>query len=264
MQVIRVSYLNHTFYARLEGKTVICLDRNKGLDQHIPLTEVAILPIAVPSKIVCLAKNYPKHAAELGGEVPSEPLLFLKPPTTVIGPGNPILIPPGVGRVDFEGELAVVIGRACRNLSPKEVPSHIFGYTCANDITARDLQKKDGLFARAKGFDTFAPVGPWIETELTDPMALRLRTMVNGTVQQDASTSEMFFSPFEAISFISRVMTLLPGDIVLTGTPDGIGPIVPGDEVTVEIEGLGHLSNKVLATPDQADTEDSALNIPLQ
>lgn len=255
MQVIRVGYLNQSFYARLNGDTVLCLDRSKGLDDPIPLNQVTILPIAVPSKIVCLAKNYQKHAAELGSETPDEPLLFLKPPTSVIGTGNAIVAPTWAGRVDYEGELAVVIGRAARNISAEDASAHVFGYTCANDVTARDLQKKDGLFARAKGFDTFCPIGPWIETEVPEPSALGIRTLVNNEVRQDGNTAQMTVPPFELISYISKVMTLLPGDVILTGTPDGIGPIVPGDEVAVEIDGLGRLTNPVIA---DADGEDDA------
>ena len=256
MRIIRVGYKNMSFYAQLLDDGVLCLDKSKGLTDPLPLSEVRILHLAVPSKIVCLGLNYRSHIQEMEREIPDEPLLFLKPPTAVIGHGQTIRMPAMSARVDFEGELAVIVGRACADVPPEDVPSHIFGYTCANDVTARDLQKKDGLFARAKGFDTFAPIGPWIETEVPDPDNLKLRTLVNGEVRQSGATSEMVFSIPEAVSFISRVMTLMPGDVVLTGTPAGIGQLHPGDEVSVEVEGVGYLANPVEDSPQK--TEDAA------
>jgi 2-keto-4-pentenoate hydratase/2-oxohepta-3-ene-1,7-dioic acid hydratase in catechol pathway len=247
MQIIRAAYRNTSFYASIARGQVVCLDRTKGLTEPIPLTEISLLPLTVPTKIVCLAANYRDHARELDIEPPDEPIIFLKPPSSVTGFRQPIVIPEGVGRVDFEGELCLVIGRPCRNLKPEEVPQHLFGYTCGNDVTARDLQRKDGLFARAKGFDTFAPLGPWIETEVAAPSRLTLKTLVNGEVRQEASTADMIFAPFAIVAFVTRVMTLMPGDIIFTGTPAGVGPLAPGDEVTVEIEGVGKLVNPVIS-----------------
>lgn len=254
MRVIRVKYLEKTFYAQLlDASSVLCLNRALGLDRPIPLSDVVILPVVWPTKIVCVGTNYRDHAQEMGKDVPQEPLLFLKPPSAIIGNGQSIILPRASSRVDHEAELALVIGQTCRNASPEEVPACVFGYACANDVTARDLQKKDVQFTRAKGFDTFAPLGPWIETEVPDPAALSVRTLVNGEVRQDGHTSAMIHKPFELVSFISRVMTLLPGDVVLTGTPAGVGPLRPGDEVRVEIETVGLLINPVEAEAAGAD-----------
>ncbi|MBU1002043.1 MAG: fumarylacetoacetate hydrolase family protein [Proteobacteria bacterium] len=258
MRIIRVAYNNFSFYAQLLDGEALCLDRSKGLTKPLPLSEVRILPLAVPSKIVCLGLNYRSHAKEMGRELPTEPLIFLKPPTAVISHGQPIVIPPMSEQVDYEGELAVIIGRQCKNVPAGELAPCIFGFACANDVTARDLQRKDGLFTRAKGFDTFAPIGPWIETDVPNPDNLQIRTLVNGQVRQDGNTSDMVFSVTQAISFISRIMTLMPGDVVLTGTPAGIGELKAGDEVTVEIETVGLLTNSVqsAAQPSEALGED--------
>ncbi len=254
MRIIRVAYKNTSFYARLEDRQAICLDRTKGLTEPLPLDQVTLLPLAVPTKVICLGMNYKAHAAELGRPMPDEPLLFLKAPSSVCRSGDAVIIPTGAGRVDFEGELALVMGRQGRHIPVAQVPEYIFGYTCANDVTARDLQNKDGLFARAKGFDTFCPVGPWIETEPPDIDNLGITTLVNGETRQQGSTSDMAFKPMQIVSFISRIMTLMPGDIILTGTPPGIGPLSPGDEVAVDIEGIGRLINPVLEEqlPEQA------------
>src|SRR5574340_1224357 len=181
----------------------------------------------------------------MGHDLPEEPVIFLKPPTAVIGHGGEIRIPSGLGSVDHEAELAVVMGRRTHNVSPTEAPAHILGYTCANDVTSRVLQKRDGQWARAKGFDTFCPLGPWVETDV-DPLGVKVESYVNGELRQSAPSSDMIFNPFELVSFISGVMTLLPGDVVLTGTPPGIGPVVPGDVVEVRIEGIGSLLNRVV------------------
>lgn len=210
------------------------------------LAEVQLLAPVTPTKIACVGRNYAEHAAELGNEVPSEPLIFLKPPTTVIGPGDAVVYPGISERVDHEGELGVVIGRRCRNVSEADAHRCIFGYTVANDVTARDLQKKDGQWTRAKGFDTFAPVGPWIDTTF-DPTNRTLRCLVNGAVRQQSTTALMVYSIPRIIAHVSRFMTLEPGDLILTGTPSGIGPVQPGDVMTVEIEGLGSISNPVVA-----------------
>jgi 2-keto-4-pentenoate hydratase/2-oxohepta-3-ene-1,7-dioic acid hydratase in catechol pathway len=201
----------------------------------------------VPSKIVAIGRNYKDHAAELGNPLPVEPMIFLKPPSAIIGPDEPILLPKGVGRVDHEAELGVVIGTRARNVSEQDAWRYVFGLTCVNDVTARELQKKDVQFTRAKGFDTFAPVGPAIVTGLDyrSPGGLQVEGWVNGERRQSGSTSELIFSIDRLIAFISAVMTLLPGDIISTGTPAGVGPLTAGDRVTVKIAGVGELTNPV-------------------
>lgn len=215
--------------------------------ERVPLGKVGALlaPVIPRSKVVAVGKNYRDHAAEMGGEAPSEPLLFLKPNTAVIGLGDAIVVPPQSSQVDFEGELAVVIGKIAKNVAAEDAHEYIFGYTVANDVTARDLQKTDGQWARAKGFDTFCPLGPVIETELK-PDAI-IRTRVNGELKQDGRISDMVHDIPSIIAYASSVFTLLPGDVVLTGTPAGVGPIVAGDTVEVEIEGVGSLVNPVRA-----------------
>ena len=203
-----------------------------------------ILPPAVPSKIVCVGRNYAEHAKELGNEAPSEPILFLKPPSALLAPGGTIVRPAASQRVDFEGELAIVIGREAKNVSAARWRDFVRGFACANDVTARDLQKKDVQFTRGKGFDTFCPIGPCIADDL-DVTDVRLVTRVNGDVRQDGRTSQMIFPPPFLLEFISSIMTLVPGDVILTGTPAGVGPLAPGDTVEVEIEGIGVLRNFV-------------------
>lgn len=209
-------------------------------------TGVTLLAPVAPSKIVAIGLNYRDHAAEMGKKIPEEPMLFLKPSTAVLRPDGDIVHPSASRRVDHEAELAVVIGKEAHRVKAADARSHILGYTCFNDVTARDLQAKDVQYTRAKGFDTFAPVGPWIETDL-DPASLAVRCRVNGVLKQDGNTREMGVGPFELVEFVSRVMTLHPGDIIATGTPPGVGPLVPGDRVEVEIEGIGVLSNRVVA-----------------
>jgi 2-keto-4-pentenoate hydratase/2-oxohepta-3-ene-1,7-dioic acid hydratase in catechol pathway len=211
-----------------------------------PLADVRVLAPVLPSKVVAIGRNYAEHVREMGGsEPPAEPVIFLKPSTAVVGPADVIMRPVHLTeRVEHEGELAVVIGRLCREVPPERVPEVIFGYTCANDVTARDLQRKDGQWARAKGFDTFCPLGPWIETEL-DPSDLELTTTVNGEVRQHSRTSLLLHDVPALVSYVSAVMTLLPGDVLLTGTPAGVGPLADGDEVSVTIEGIGILANRV-------------------
>ncbi|GAB4114536.1 MAG: fumarylacetoacetate hydrolase family protein [Sandaracinaceae bacterium] len=206
-------------------------------DRVVPLG--SLLAPVEPSKIVCVGRNYAAHAKELGHEVPTEPLLFLKPPSALLAPGEAIVIPPQSQRVEHEGELCVVIARTLRRANEAEARDAVFGVTAANDVTARDLQKKDVQFTRGKGFDTFCPVGPWIETEPGDLSARTVTTRVNGAVRQHGHTSVMIFPVPTLLSFISHVMTLEPGDIVLTGTPEGVGPLVPGDVVEVEIDSVG-------------------------
>jgi 2-keto-4-pentenoate hydratase/2-oxohepta-3-ene-1,7-dioic acid hydratase in catechol pathway len=211
----------------------------------VPFGQVRLLAPVLPSKIIAVGKNYAAHAAEMGGEVPAEPMIFLKPSTSVVGPGDRIDLPPQSEQVEHEAELAVVIGRLCREVPLRRVPEVILGYTCANDVTARDLQKTDGQWGRAKGFDTFCPLGPWIDTEV-DPSDLEVRAAVNGELRQDGRTSQMVRDVGELVSWISNVMTLLPGDVILTGTPAGVGPIVAGDSVSVSIGTIGTLTNRVV------------------
>jgi 2-keto-4-pentenoate hydratase/2-oxohepta-3-ene-1,7-dioic acid hydratase in catechol pathway len=210
------------------------------------LPDVRLVAPILPSKVVAVGKNYADHAREMGGEAPSSPVIFLKPSTSVIGPGDLIRVPPESTRVDHEAELAVVIGRPARDVSRADALTHVLGYTAANDVTARDQQKADGQFTRAKGHDSFCPIGPWLETVL-DPGDLRVTAAVNGEIRQDGRTSEMIHDVATLIAFMSSVMTLLPGDVVLTGTPAGVGPIVPGDTVTIGIQGIGELTNPVVA-----------------
>ncbi len=214
-------------------------------EERIPLADVKLLAPVIPrSKVVAVGRNYREHAAELGNEAPSEPLLFLKPNTSVIGPGDSIVRPPQSSRVDFEGELAIVIGSIAKNVSEADAASVVFGYTVANDVTARDLQEKDGQWARAKGFDTFCPLGPVIETEF-EVANQAIETRVNGEVRQSGRLDEMVHSVASVIAYASAVFTLLPGDVILTGTPAGVGPIMAGDTVEVTVEGIGTLSNPV-------------------
>ncbi len=214
-------------------------------ETKVALADVRLLAPVIPrSKVVCVGKNYADHAKEMDSEVPAQPVIFIKPNTTVIGPGDTIQWPKTSERVDFEGELAIVIGRICKEVPREKVKDVIFGYTLANDVTARDLQKVDGQWSRAKGFDTFCPLGPWIETDFA-PGNQILQTTLNGEIKQTEPLSSMIFKIPEIIEFITSVMTLLPGDVILTGTPAGIGPMQAGDSVSISIEGLGALSNKI-------------------
>ncbi len=208
------------------------------------LSRVRLLAPLEPSKVVAVGLNYRDHAQELGQALPEEPLLFLKPSTTVIGPGDPIRIPPQSSRVDYEAELAIVIGKTAKGVTAAQAKDHILGFTCLNDVTARDLQVKDGQWTRAKSFDTFCPLGPWVETDL-NPADLRVELFVNGELKQQSRTSNLIFDPWQLVEFISDIMTLWPGDVIATGTPSGIGPLNPGDLVEVCIEGIGRLVNPV-------------------
>ncbi|GAA0191629.1 MULTISPECIES: fumarylacetoacetate hydrolase family protein [unclassified Aeromicrobium] len=215
--------------------------------QKVAIDDVRLLAPVIPrSKVVGIGRNYAAHAAELGNDVPERPLVFLKPNTSVVGPGDPIVYPAQSSDVHFEGELAVVIGRICKDVPAEDVDKVIFGYTVANDVTARDLQRTDGQWARAKGFDSFCPLGPWIETNL-DPADLRVTTELGGEVKQDGRTSDMVFSVADIVAYVSSFMTLLPGDVILTGTPDGVGPMQVGDSVSVTVEGIGTLTNQVVS-----------------
>ena len=249
MRLIRYRFGDRISTGVLENETIRTLRGTFFEDpvftgEEVPLADVRVLAPVLPSKAVCVGKNYAAHAAEFGGEVPEEPLLFLKPSTAIIGPGDPIQLLPISHRVDYEGELAIVIGRLTRRVDPEQAARSILGYTCANDVTLRDIQGRDEQWARAKGFDGSCPLGPWIETDL-DPSDVLLETRVNGEIRQSARTTEMVFGPIALIAYIATFMTLLPGDVVLTGTPEGVGRLEPEDRVEVEIGGLGVLANPV-------------------
>ena len=214
-------------------------------DERVPLESVRVLAPVIPrSKVVCVGKNYADHAAEMGGTVPKEPIIFIKPNTSVIGPNDIINWPSQSQRVDHEAELAIVISRICKDIPKERYRDVIFGYTVANDVTARDIQQGDGQWTRGKSFDTFCPLGPWIDTEFI-PSAQRITAEVDGVIKQDAKLNEMVFDIPTIINFITSAMTLLPGDVILTGTPAGIGAVIPGKEVKISIEGLGQLTNRV-------------------
>ncbi|HVN09257.1 MAG TPA: fumarylacetoacetate hydrolase family protein [Patescibacteria group bacterium] len=242
-------------FAVLDGETAWEIDspfagaRNRT-GRSWPISEVRLAAPIVPTKVVCQGRNYVEHAAELNNPVPKEPLIFLKPPSSVIGPDEPILLPSISKRVDFEGEIAAVIGSRCGRLAETDaVAPFLLGYTCLNDVTARDLQKADGRFTRAKGFDSFCPLGPIIETEF-DLASATVETRVNGQRRQFGRTSEMIFSVDAIIRWVSRIMTLEPGDVVATGTPAGVGPLAPGDVVEVSVSGIGTLRNPVASRDD--------------
>ena len=218
--------------------------RYRRNEAQTPLSEVKLLPPCEPSKIVCVGRNYVEHAKELGNEVPKVPLIFLKPPSSIIGNGEAILLPPQSAQVEHEAELVIVIGKRGKNVTAENARKYILGYTVGNDVTARDLQKTDGQWTRAKGFDTFCSFGPWIDTEF-DPADAVITCRVNGQMRQMASTRDMVFNVGVLIAYISSVMTLEPGDLIFTGTPSGVGELKNGDKVEVEIEGLGRLSNPV-------------------
>lgn len=216
-------------------------------EKSLKLSEVRLLAPVIPrSKVVCIGKNYADHAAEMDSVVPTEPIIFIKPNTSVIGPNETIIWPSMSERVDHEAELAIVIGRICKEVPATKAKDVIYGFTLANDVTARDLQKRDGQWSRAKGFDTFCPLGPWIETEFV-PKDQKITATLNGEVKQSSVLSEMIFKIPQIIEFVTNVMTLLPGDVILTGTPAGIGPMPAGASISVAIEGLGTLTNKVSA-----------------
>ena len=215
-------------------------------DQQVRLSDARLLsPVLPRSKVVGIGRNYAAHAAEMGSDLPDEPLMFIKPNTSVVGPGDPIFYPHQTENLHFEGELAVVIGRICRDVPKEKYADVVHGYTVGNDVTARDLQRKDGQFTRAKGFDSFCPLGPWVETDL-DVSDLRVQTFLNGEVKQDGRTSDLIFDVPTLIAHVTSVMTLLPGDVILTGTPEGVGPMNAGDEVEISIQGIGNLTNKVV------------------
>ncbi|MFW6140477.1 MAG: fumarylacetoacetate hydrolase family protein [Acidobacteriota bacterium] len=251
MKIYRFKHNQTIQYGLLEEDRLIPLQRSilgnlREKKQKIPIGDVIILPPVLPTKIVAVGRNYKEHADERGQRAPKRPLIFLKPPSAVIGTNDVIIYPEGTKRVDYEGELALVVGKKVWKLE-KEAPaeSYILGYTCLNDVTARDIQDKDGQWTRAKSFDTFAPLGPCIATDV-DPSRLRLKTFLNGKLRQSGNTANMIFSVPELFRYISHIMTLMPGDIITTGTPAGVGPMSPGDRVDVQIEGIGALSNTVM------------------
>ena len=250
MRIVRYQYGKRIEHGVLDGSDVRMLkgdvfgDFEPG-DGVASVDDVKLLAPIAPSKIVALGLNYRDHAEEVGLRIPKEPLIFLKPSTAVIGPEEPIRYPRMAAQVDYEGELGIVIGRKARDIGLHDTRAHILGYVCFNDVTARDLQKTDRQWTRAKGFDTFAPLGPWIETDL-DPCDLTVETFLNGERRQYSHTKNLIFDCFEVVSFVSQVMTLLPGDVIATGTPAGIGAMSVGDRVDVVIEGIGTLTNTVI------------------
>ncbi|MEV0850299.1 fumarylacetoacetate hydrolase family protein [Streptomyces sp. NPDC049954] len=255
MRIARFSIDGNVAFGAVEGEgpDSLVLDIIKGIPfadfelsgTKVPLDKVRLLPPVLPNKVVGVGRNYAEHAAELGNEVPEVPLTFFKPSTSVVGTGDPVAYPSFSQDVQYEAELAVVIGRMCREVPRERAKDVILGYTCANDVTARDVQKREKQWARAKGFDSSCPLGPWIETDL-DPADLTIQCTVNGEQRQLGRTSEMIRSVEDLIVHISEAMTLLPGDVILTGTPAGVGPLSVGDEVAVHIEGIGTLTNKVI------------------
>lgn len=252
MRIVRFFLEGRSGYGVLEGEKVYPIWDNPftGLSptgEVLTLSDVTLLAPCEPSKIIALGLNYRDHAAEFGREVPDEPLIFMKPSTSVIGPDGDIVYPRMSRRVDYEAELAVVMGQTARHVPENQALDYVLGYTAFNDVTARDLQKKDGQFTRSKSFDTFAPMGPWIETDLPDPDNLAVEAYLNGERRQHSNTNHMVFGVAHLISFISRIMTLLPGDVIATGTPSGIGPMKVGDMIEIRVEGIGSLKNRIVA-----------------
>ncbi len=254
MRIARFSHQDSIRFGIVDDTDLVVLSGDPmfaGFDttgERVPVSDAVLLAPVIPrSKIVCVGRNYRDHAAELGNDVPDAPLLFFKPNTSVIGPGDTIVLPPQSSRVDYEGELAAVIGRIAKNVPADKALEYVFGYTIANDVTARDLQKTDGQWARAKGFDTFCPLGPAIETDFDVAGDAVITTRVNGELRQHGPISDMIFSLADVIAYASAAFTLLPGDVILTGTPAGVGPFVAGDTVEVEITGLGTLRNPARA-----------------
>ncbi len=252
MKLIRYSFNGVEKFGEFDGEAIRPLAGELGRFERehgaspLQLGQVRLLAPVTPTKIVAVGRNYSEHAKEMGRELPAEPLLFLKPPSAVIGPGEQIIYPPQTSRLDYEGELAIVIGRAARKVSREKARGYVLGFSCMNDVTARDLQSRDVQFTRAKGFDTFAPLGPVIATGI-DPSNLELITRLNGEVRQHGRTSEMIFDCDYLVSYISHIMTLMPGDVISTGTPSGVGPMQVGDVVEVEIERIGCLRSSVIA-----------------
>ncbi|MEW5914049.1 MAG: fumarylacetoacetate hydrolase family protein [Thermodesulfobacteriota bacterium] len=247
--IIRFSYEGKVHYGQLSGQRLRLYQGSpfaggKPGQATAPLNKVRLLAPCRPSKVVAVGLNYKAHAQEVNKPLPLEPMLFMKPSTSVIGPGEAVVRPAISRRVDHESELAVVLGKKCRLVSPEQAADYILGYTCLNDVTARDLQAQDIQYTRAKGFDTFCPLGPAITKDI-DPRQVRVRALVNEKVKQDTNTSDMIFDVYQLVSFVSQAMTLNPGDVIATGTPSGISPLAAGDTVTIEVEGIGRLENPV-------------------
>jgi 2-keto-4-pentenoate hydratase/2-oxohepta-3-ene-1,7-dioic acid hydratase in catechol pathway len=254
MRLVRFRAQDETRYGAVEEEYIRVLRHPpyEGLEwtgERIPTCRVQLLAPCEPSKIVGIGLNYRDHAAEFGLPPPNEPMLFLKPATAVIGPGQEIRYPEASRQVDYEAELGVVIGRTAHRIRREEASSYILGYTCLNDVTARDLQAKDVQFTRSKSFDTFAPLGPWIATD-SDPLSRTIESYLNGQRKQHSNTRELVFDPFHLVYFISWIMTLNPGDVIASGTPGGVGPMHPGDEIEIRIEGIGSLMNRVVSRDD--------------
>jgi 2-keto-4-pentenoate hydratase/2-oxohepta-3-ene-1,7-dioic acid hydratase in catechol pathway len=250
MKIVRFTHADKTAWGVIKDNIIQVLhDAPFGgirlTGQYIPLPDIRLLAPCLPSKVVALGVNYKSHGEEMSHRIPNEPLIFIKPSTSVIGPEENIIYPPGSERVDYEGELGVVIKDVTRHVTREQAAEHILGYTCVNDVTARDIQARDKQWTRSKGFDTFCPLGPCIETDL-DPNDLPLETRLNGEVKQQTRTSQLIFPVDVLVSFISEVMTLLPGDVIATGTTSGIGPMQPDDVVEVTIDGIGTLRNRII------------------
>jgi 2-keto-4-pentenoate hydratase/2-oxohepta-3-ene-1,7-dioic acid hydratase in catechol pathway len=251
MKYVRfMNNVNEIKYGVLDGEKVRLLDSNfldahsKPINAWLSLEEVTLLAPVEPSKVICVGLNYALHIKEMNHTLPEDPVIFLKAPTCVVGPKAEIIYPKISQRVDYEAELAVIIGKTIKDVTEVEASKAILGYTCANDVTARDLQKKDGQWTRGKSFDTFCPIGPWVVTDI-DPSQLEIQLLLNGEVKQSSNTQYFITSVPKLVSFISQVMTLRPGDVVLTGTPEGVGPMQSGDEVIVKIQGIGELRNSL-------------------
>lgn len=250
MKLARVKLAQKTYWAIVEGDLLRLLASRpweglQPLGGSIPLWEAELQPPAEPSKIVCVGLNYRAHAQEMGKPIPSEPLLFLKSPASLLAPGGQVLLPPDSQHVEHEGELALVIGKTARKVSLQDALDYVLGFTCLDDVTARDIQRREKVYARAKGYDTFCPVGPWLETAIPDPQNLTITLSVNGELRQKGSTADMIFSVAELVAFISHVMTLYPGDLIATGTPPGVGPLRSGDKVELTIAEIGTLHHSV-------------------
>lgn len=252
MRLVRVARPDGPAFGVVDGGHVALLDGHpfgevRVTNQVAPLDQVPLLAPLIPSKVLCVGRNYAAHAQEMGNEVPAEPMIFMKPSTSVIGPGDTIRLPGLSEAVEHEAELAIVIGRLTRGVGVEEAAGSVLGYTCANDVTARDLQRRDGQWTRAKGFDTFCPLGPWLETDLDPAAGVSVSCRVNGEPRQSGSTADFVFGVAELVAYCAAFTSLLPGDVILTGTPSGVGRLVDGDTVEVEVEGIGVLSNPVVA-----------------
>ncbi|MCK9614854.1 MAG: fumarylacetoacetate hydrolase family protein [Candidatus Omnitrophica bacterium] len=249
MRLIHFVHNKKEYWGILEEKNIKIIKDEpfkniKPLSKKIPVSDIKFLPPAKATKIILIGLNYKNHARELNMPLPQEPLIFLKPPTSLIGHKDAIIYPNSVSQLDYEAELAIVIKKEGKNIKPKDTSKYILGYTCLNDVTARDIQRKDGQWTRAKSFDTFCPLGPWLETQVS-PQNLNIRSYLNGKLRQDSSTSEFIFPPAYLVPFISRVMTLYPGDVISTGTPFGVGPMKRGDIIEVDIEKVAKLTNYI-------------------